>query len=216
MENMQQLLFLVVLILAIILHEVAHGYAALLLGDPTAEQEGRLTLNPIPHIDVLGTIIIPGMLLLMQSGILFGWAKPVPYNPYNLRGRYAEAIVAAAGPGINIAIALALGLLFRFGVGILPLPLLFLCYVAVQVNLFLALFNLIPIPPLDGSKIVMAFLPMQVRLRFEQRLASFTGLQHIMLLLLVLLFLSWFLLGYIVLLVDFLTTLVIGTSSFAF
>ena len=109
-----QLLFVVVLILTVILHEVAHGYMALLLGDPTAEQEGRLTLNPIPHIDILGTIIVPGILILTGAGILFGWAKPVPYNPYNLRGRYGEAAVAAAGPGINIAIAVVFGLLFRF------------------------------------------------------------------------------------------------------
>ena len=209
-----ELLFLVILILTIILHEVAHGYAALLLGDPTADQAGRLTLNPLPHIDFFGTIVIPGILILTGSSILFGWAKPVPYNPYNLRGRYGEAIVAAAGPGINIVIAVMFGLLLRFVGAALPAPLFILCSIVVPVNLFLAFFNLIPIPPLDGSKIVMDFLPMSLRLRIEQRLASFSGGQNIIFLILVLLFLSWFLLGYLVSLVSFLTTLLTGFTIF--
>ena len=209
-----QLLFLVVLMLTIILHEVAHGYAALLLGDPTAEQEGRLTLNPIPHIDILGTLIIPGFLILTNAGILFGWAKPVPYNPYNLKGRYGEAIVAVAGPGINILIAIVFGLLFRFGSGILPASLLLLCTVIVPVNLFLAFFNLIPIPPLDGSKIAMTLLPLHLRLRLEQRLASFSGGQNIVFLILVLLFLSWFVLEHLINLVSILTTLLTGVTIF--
>lgn len=209
-----QLLFLVVLMLTVIVHEVAHGYAALLLGDPTAAQEGRLTLNPVPHIDLLGTIVLPGILLLTNAGILFGWAKPVPYNPYNLRGRYGEAVVAFAGPGINIAIAVVFGLLFRFGSGIFPEPLLLLCAVVVPVNLFLALFNLIPIPPLDGSKILMALLPTHLRLRLEGWFSSFTGGQNIIFLILLLLFLSWFFLDYVVLLVSFLTTLLVGIAVF--
>lgn len=218
-----QLLFLVVLMLAIIVHEVAHGYAALLLGDPTAAQEGRLTLNPIPHIDFFGTIVVPGVLLLTGAGILFGWAKPVPYNPYNLKGRYGEAIVAFAGPGINIAIAILFGLLFRFmggffpealGSGGVPDALLLLCGVVVPVNLFLAFFNLIPIPPLDGSKIVLTLLPISLRLRFEQWLSSFAGGQSIVLFIVVLLFLSWFLLDYVVLLVRFLTMLLVGATIF--
>jgi len=212
--EIMQLLFLVVLVFAIIVHEVAHGYVALLLGDPTAEQEGRLTLNPIPHIDILGTLIIPGILLLSGSGILFGWAKPVPYNPYNLKGRYGEAMVAAAGPGINIAFAVVFGLLFRFGGTVLPESLLYLCLAVVPVNLFLAFFNLIPIPPLDGSKILMTFLPTHLRLRFEQWLASFTGRQNIIALLLLLLFLSWFALDYVVMLVVFLTEHLTGSAIF--
>ena len=209
-----QLLFLVVLILTIIVHEIAHGYAALLLGDPTAQQEGRLTLNPIPHIDVLGTLIIPGILLMTGSGILFGWAKPVPYNPYNLKGRYGEALVAAAGPGINIALAVVFGLLFRFSGDILPASLLFLCSVVVWVNLLIAFFNLIPIPPLDGSKILMAFLPLDLRLRLERRLASLTVGQNIVFLILLLLFLSWFVLDYIVALASILTFLLTGAAIF--
>ena len=207
-----EVLFLVVLILAIILHEVAHGYAALLLGDPTAEQQGRLTLNPVPHIDFWGTIVIPGVLILTGANILFGWAKPVPYNPYNLRGRYGEVIVAAAGPAVNIAIALVFGLLFRFGGDVLPVPLLLLCGVVVPVNLFLAFFNLIPIPPLDGSKIVMNLLPVHLRLRLEQRIAMLTSGQNIVFLILLLLFLSWFVLDYIIALVRILTLLIAGVS----
>ena len=218
-----QLLFLVVLMLAIIVHEVAHGYAALLLGDPTAAQEGRLTLNPIPHIDLIGTIILPGILLLTGSSILFGWAKPVPYNPYNLKGRYGEALVALAGPGINIAIAVLFGLLFRFGSSFSPEALgsggvlealLLLCGVVVPVNLFLAFFNLIPIPPLDGSKIVLTLLPMPLRLRLERWFSLLTGGQNIVLLIVLLLFLSWFLLDYVVLLVRALTILLVGVPVF--
>jgi Zn-dependent protease len=106
---------IVVLIFSIVLHEVAHGYMANWLGDPTARLQGRLTLNPVSHIDPLGSIIIPGLLLFTQSPFLIGWAKPVPYNPYNLRGKYGEALVAFAGPGTNILIAVIFGLLIRFG-----------------------------------------------------------------------------------------------------
>ena len=196
------------------MHEIAHGYAALLLGDPTAQQEGRLTLNPIPHIDVLGTLIVPGILLLTGSGILFGWAKPVPYNPYNLKGRWGEAIVAAAGPGINIALAVAFGLLLRLGGDILPASLLPFFRVVIPVNLFIAFFNLIPVPPLDGSKIVMAFLPLDLRLRLERRFASLTVGQNIVFLILLLLLLSWFVLDYIVAIVSILTFLLAGTAIF--
>ena len=138
---------------------MAHGYAALLLGDPTAKNEGRLTFNLLPHIDPLGTIIVPAILLLTNAGILFGWAKPVPYNPYNLKGKYSEAIVAAAGSAVNILIAVVFGLLYRFGIGILPEPILSLSAGIMYINLFLGLFNLIPIPPLDGSRIVLSLLP---------------------------------------------------------
>ena len=209
-----QLLFLVVLILTIIVHEIAHGYAALLLGDPTAQQEGRLTLNPVPHIDVLGTLIIPGILLMTGAGILFGWAKPVPYNPYNLKGRYGEATVAAAGPGVNIALAVVFGLLFRLVGGVLPAPLLLLCGAVVWINLLIAFFNLIPIPPLDGSKIVMAFLPPNLRLRLERRFSSLTAGQNVVFLILLLLFLWWFVLDYIVAIASIVTILLTGATIF--
>lgn len=196
------------------MHEVAHGYAALLLGDPTAKNEGRLTLNPLPHIDLLGTIIIPAFLLLTGSGLLFGWAKPVPYNPYNLKGKHSEALVAAAGPAINIAIAVLFGIVYRFGIGILPESILHLSAIIVPVNLFLALFNLIPIPPLDGSKIIMTLLPHQYRTKIEERIRSLTITQNIMLFVITLAVLSFFVLDYITEAVSFLTTLFTGTVIF--
>ena len=112
-----ELLFVlvVILILSVIIHELAHGYAALALGDPTANLAGRLTLNPLPHIDLLGSIIIPAILVLSNAGFVFGWAKSVPYNPYNFQkgGRCGEAFVACAGPGVIIVIARGSGLLIR-------------------------------------------------------------------------------------------------------
>ena len=215
LQCVMQLLFLVILILAIILHEVAHGYAALLLGDQTAEQAGRLTLNPIPHVDFLGTIVVPGILILTGANILFGWAKPVPYNPYNLKGRYAEAIVAAAGPAVNIVTAVVFGLLFRFGGAVLPAWLLLLCGVIVPVNLFLAFFNLLPVPPLDGSRIVMTLLPYHLRVRLEQRLAVLTGGHNTVILILTLLVLSWFALDYVIALVRILTLFITGMDIIA-
>ncbi len=100
------ILTIVVLIFSVILHEVAHGYAANALGDPTARLAGRLTLNPIPHIDIVGSVLIPAFLVFTHAGILFGWAKPVPYNPFNLKHRrWGETLVAFAGPGTNLFIA---------------------------------------------------------------------------------------------------------------
>jgi Zn-dependent protease len=149
---------LVVLIISVILHEVAHGYMANWLGDPTARLQGRLTLNPVSHIDPIGSVALPLLLLLVHSPMLIGYAKPVPYNPYNLRGRYAEGLVAFAGPGTNIALALAFGLMVRFGGAAMPLELLQAFVAIAYVNLLLALFNLIPIPPLDGSKVLGTLL----------------------------------------------------------
>jgi Zn-dependent protease len=176
------LFFLIVLILSIILHEVAHGYAAEYLGDPTARLEGRLTLNPVSHIDPMGSVIIPAFLVLTQSPMLFGWAKPVPYNPYNLRGgKWAEAFVAFAGPGVNILLALGFGLIIRFFGTSLPEVTLVLASIITYTNIVLALFNLLPIPPLDGSKILRAVLPYRGYLayvKFEQWLMGlgFIGL----------------------------------------
>lgn len=199
-----------ILILTIIIHEVAHGYAALLLGDETAKNEGRLTFNPIPHVDMIGTIILPALLILTGANILFGWAKPVPYNPYNLKGRYSEAIVAAAGVVTNVAVAIVFGLIHRFGFGVLPEPLLALCLIIVYVNLFLGLFNLIPVPPLDGSKIVLSLLPVHIRLKLEDRFRLLTGAQNIFILIATLALLAFFLLDYLVLAVSVLTALIAG------
>ncbi len=161
--DFQFIFSLAVLLFSVIIHEVSHGYAALFLGDKTAEYEGRLTLNPIPHIDLIGTIILPTLSLLLPGSLLFGWAKPVPYNPYNLRNqRWGEAFVAFAGPLSNILIALAFGLFLRFYIvpqGIVGGPVGTMCAIIVLVNITLAIFNLMPIPPLDGSKILSSVLP---------------------------------------------------------
>ena len=151
---MLTILSILILIFSVILHEVAHGYAADALGDPTARMAGRLTLNPLKHIDPIGSIVVP--LITSVAGFTFGWAKPVPYNPYNIRNRRTgELLIALAGPGSNLLIALVFGTLIRFGV----VNEVFV-YV-VLINIVLAIFNLIPLPPLDGSKILYFFLPAQ-------------------------------------------------------
>lgn len=143
------------LALGVILHEVAHGYAALHLGDPTAYYAGRLTLNPIKHIDLWGTILIPGFLILTGSGFVFGWAKPVPVNYYNLNGgRWGPFAVALAGPLTNFVLLAVAGLLARLAPAGTALPYLFSTMAVV--NGVLMLFNLIPLPPLDGSKVLFA------------------------------------------------------------
>jgi Zn-dependent protease len=168
---------IVILIFSIVIHEVSHGYAANWLGDPTARLQGRLTLNPISHIDPLGSIIIPGLLVLTNAGLLFGWAKPVPYNPYNLRNqKWGEAIVAGAGPAVNILIALFFGLSIRFGGDMLSQGFLELASFVVYINILLAFFNMIPIPPLDGSKVLKSLLPYKAEMafsRFEERLYQY-------------------------------------------
>ena len=151
-------LMAVVLLFSVIVHEVAHGYVALLNGDPTARLSGRITLNPIPHIDPIGTILLPAILLLTGSRLLFGWAKPVPVNPSYFRDvRFGEITTSAAGPLSNLLLAVVFSFLLRLNLG--GPGLLLLAYYGCTINIFLALFNLIPIPPLDGSHIVSAFLP---------------------------------------------------------
>ncbi|OHA32118.1 MAG: hypothetical protein A2928_01395 [Candidatus Taylorbacteria bacterium RIFCSPLOWO2_01_FULL_45_15b] len=163
---------LIILIISVIIHEISHGYMALHLGDTTAKYAGRLTLNPISHIDPIGSILVP--IITSIAGFAFGWAKPVPYNPYNLSDqRWGEAKVAAAGPLSNIAIALLFGLIIRFGDGILSPTLILLMSVVVFINLILAIFNLVPIPPLDGSKILFAFLPYNMS-RFRQAMEGYS------------------------------------------
>lgn len=152
----------IILIFSVILHEVAHGYMANWLGDPTARLAGRLTLNPLPHIDPIGSVLLPGLLLLGQSfthfPLLIGYAKPVPINPHYLTGKYDEALTAFAGPGTNILLALIFGLAIRF-MGGPETPLIDAFAVIVYINMLLALFNLIPIPPLDGSRVLAPLLP---------------------------------------------------------
>jgi len=155
-------LMVVVFLFAVIVHEVAHGYVALLNGDPTARIMGRITLNPGPHIDPVGSILIPGLLLLSHSGILFGWAKPVPVNPMNFRNyRWGEITVSAAGPLSNLALAVLFAYLLKLDLG--NVGVVKMAAFGVSINIFLALFNLIPIPPLDGSHIVSILLPPELR-----------------------------------------------------
>ena len=174
---METALALIILILSVIAHEVAHGYAADALGDPTARLAGRLTLNPIPHIDLTGSIIIPALLVYVHSPVFFGWAKPVPYNPYNLKShRWGETLVALAGSATNILLAVIFGLIVRFGsVFGLGTAALTLAGTIAFVNLFLGLFNLIPFPPLDGFTALRSALPWHLSsgfARFEARVRS--------------------------------------------
>jgi len=171
------ILSLVILILSIIAHEVAHGYAANSLGDPTARLAGHLTLNPLPHIDLMGSIVIPALLVFTGSPIMFGWAKPVPYNPYNLRNqRWGEALVAVAGSATNILLAVIFGLLVRYGATLgFDATALSLAATIAFVNLFLGLFNLIPFPPLDGFTVLRSILPWHASaglLRFENHIRN--------------------------------------------
>lgn len=154
-----------VLLFSVIVHECAHGYVAEWWGDPTARMLGRLTLNPLPHIDVFGSILMPGMLLLSGSGILFGWAKPVPVTPENFRDRrMGDITVSIAGPVSNILLALGFaGVLAVAGLlagGAGPSEAVWrLCTYGILLNFVLAVFNLLPIPPLDGSHVVANLLP---------------------------------------------------------
>ncbi len=177
-----------ILIISVILHEVAHGYMANYLGDPTARLQGRLTLNPLKHIDPMGSIFLPLLLKLSGSPMLIGYAKPVPYNPHNLSGKYDEAWVAAAGPLTNIALALVFGFAIRFGGATLPAAAISACAIIALTNIVLAIFNLVPIPPLDGSKVLSGLLPGaaghiydRFRARFE-RLGVLSGTILLMLL----------------------------------
>ena len=196
-----------ILLIAVIIHEVSHGYMANYLGDPTAKYAGRLTLNPIKHLDIWGSFLIPLSLLIVGSPFLFGYAKPVPYNPYNLKNKkWGPALVAIAGPTSNLIIALVFGLTLR----ILPINnspyiqnlVLVFAYI-VFINLLLAVFNLIPIPPLDGSKVLFALLPYKYqRISFEMERYG----------IILVLFFVFFLFRYILPIIGWLFGLIVGSS----
>jgi len=166
------------IIFAITIHEAAHGYAARHFGDPTAWQAGRISLNPIRHIDPVGTLLVPGLILVtsyLASGtaMLFGWAKPVPVNFSRLRRPKADMLwVAAAGPAVNLVMALGWGGLLKLAV-LMPLnaysrPLAEMSVTGINVNLVLMVLNLLPLPPLDGGRIAVSLLPMPMAVKFSQ------------------------------------------------
>lgn len=151
---------IIIVLFSIILHEVAHGYAAYIQGDETAYRAGRLTLNPLPHIDVIGSVIVP-LFAFFTAGTFFGWAKPVPYNVHNIRTRMGVAFVAAAGVLTNILIAIVAGIAFKLLLagGVMSNGVGSALYTIIGVNISLAFFNLIPIPPFDGMSILQALFP---------------------------------------------------------
>lgn len=175
---------ILILLVSVVLHELSHGYAALYLGDPTAKNADRLTLNPVKHIDMFGSIILP-FLGFILGGFIIGWAKPVPFNPYNLKwGKWGEALVAFSGPLTNIIVALIFALVLQYG----PQTEGFVFIVShiILINMILAVFNLLPIPPLDGSKILFSFLPLSFVYKYRTTLESYG-----MILVLVAIFLIW-------------------------
>jgi len=154
--------WIVPVLLAITVHEVAHGWVASLLGDKTAMMLGRLTLNPLKHVDPMGTILIPGMLLLLQTGFIFGYAKPVPVTWQNLRNPKRDmALVAAAGPAANLLLAIGWALLMRVGLllGDQGLALIYMGVAGISINTILMVLNLLPLPPLDGGRVLTGLLP---------------------------------------------------------
>ena len=196
---------IIIFLFSVILHEVAHGAMAERLGDPTARLAGRLSLNPLVHLDPIGSLLLPLLLILTGSNIIFGWAKPVPINPLNFRDRkYGSAKSALAGPGANIAVAVVFGLILRFA----PLAgtsfgqnLASIFGLIVWINLLLAVFNLIPIPPLDGSHILFTFLP-----RGFDNLKLFLARYGFF----ILLFFIFFLFPIIIPIIEFLFSLIVG------
>lgn len=161
MDATDAIFYIAVLIMSIVIHEVSHGFVAEYFGDDTARNADRLTLNPIKHLDLFGSIILPAFLVFTNAGFLFGWAKPVPYDPRNLRDvKWGTFWVAAAGVLANFFIAIIFGLIIRFTLHLeLSLAFYNITSSIVIVNLALGIFNLVPIPPLDGSKILFTLLP---------------------------------------------------------
>lgn len=162
-------------ILAVVFHEYAHGWTAHRWGDKTAQEQGRLTLNPVPHIDPIGTLLFPVVNMLTGMNLLFGWAKPVPIDPRRFR-KYRPGLfwVSFAGPGMNFIMAITSAFAFCALYRWMPHefylyePLISMAYVSVSLNYALGIFNLIPLPPLDGSKMLEAFLPVRLAQKYEQ------------------------------------------------
>lgn len=198
----EEIFIIVILIFSAVLHEVAHGAMALRLGDPTAKYAGRLTLNPLKHLDLFGSVILP-LLLIFTMGKGIAWAKPVPVNPYNFRDqKYGSAKVAFAGPASNLVVALFFGLTLRFiPPNYLSSNLEIIFSDIVFINLILAIFNLIPVPPLDGSHILFTFLPFKFEI-FKNFLIQFN--------IFILLIIIFFLLPWLSVIVSFIFYLITG------
>lgn len=203
------LFLIVILIFSAIVHEISHGATADYLGDPTAKNAGRLTLNPIKHLDPVGSLLIPAFLVIMArltgGGIIFGWAKPVPVNPFNFRDqKYGQAKVALAGPASNLLIALIFGLAIRFFPAISAFPaLIFIFSYIVYINILLAVFNLLPLPPLDGSHILFTFLPRSAE-KIKMLLGQFGFF--------ILLFIIFFNFNWLLLTIHWIFRLIVGVS----
>ncbi|OGI67769.1 hypothetical protein A2738_00435 [Candidatus Nomurabacteria bacterium RIFCSPHIGHO2_01_FULL_42_15] len=173
MDATNAIFYIVVLIMSVVIHEVSHGFMAEYFGDKTARHAGRLTLNPLPHLDLFGSVLLPAILFFSNAPFLLGWAKPVPYNPDNLSNKkWGTIAVASAGILANFAIAIIFGIIIRLSISFaLPEGFYFITSIIVLINLALGIFNLIPIPPLDGSKILFSFLPYSfssLMYKFEQ------------------------------------------------
>lgn len=162
MDATNTIFYIAILVMSVVIHEVSHGFMAEYFGDKTARFAGRLTLNPLKHLDLFGSIILPTLLTITNAGFVVGWAKPVPYNPDNLRNRkWGTISVALAGILANLSIAIVFGIIIRLAVhfSFISASLYFICGLIVFMNLLLAVFNLMPFPPLDGSKILFSLLP---------------------------------------------------------
>lgn len=159
--NITSVITVIILILSVVVHEFAHAWTADRLGDKTARYAGRLTLNPFAHLDPIGSVLVP-FFMILTTGIGFGWAKPVPYNPYNIKHKYGDALVAVAGPLSNLLIACIASIITVTTLGLSQT----IAQSIVVINIVLMLFNLIPVPPLDGSKIIAPLLPYSLQQRF--------------------------------------------------
>lgn len=149
---------IIILIMSVVIHELSHGYMAELLGDPTPRLQGRLTLNPLKHLELFGSFLVP--ILTSLTGFTFGWAKPIEWNPYNVKNkRIGEILISIAGPGSNLLIAIVFGLVVRIFGNELPTSFIQISVYVILINIVLAVFNMIPLPPLDGSKVLFSLLP---------------------------------------------------------
>lgn len=193
--------------MSVVVHEVSHGIVADKLGDPTPRLQGRLTLNPFKHLDLVGSFIVP--IITSFLGFTFGWAKPVVYNPYNLKNKKAgEFLIALAGPVSNICLAIIFGLIVRFAIQQYPVvtPFIEVTSTIVVINIVLAVFNLIPVPPLDGSKILFSYLPLRFQ-RFRMKMEMFGPV--------VILLVIFFLWQFISPVIPYLCSVITGATCFA-